>query len=148
MFVLDPLLPFEITTGAIETHSAYLPRSAVMALVPQLDALTAAPIPCNDGPGAILRAAIAAMFECADSLDEASADLLAEALPHLLAPALLKAAGAQPLPTRLRQMHLQQIRRYAREHLADCNLDPAVVPRQSSCRRAICMTCSRASRSR
>ncbi|HSV84463.1 MAG TPA: helix-turn-helix domain-containing protein [Ramlibacter sp.] len=124
IFVLDPTQPFEIATGTIETRSVYLARSALLALVPQLDALTALPISCSDGPGAILRAAIDAMFDCAASLDDSSADRIADALPHLLAPALLKAAGAQALPSRLRHLHIQQIRRYAREHLGDSTLDP------------------------
>lgn len=126
LFVVDPSRPFGIRTGEIHTQSVYLPRAALVALLPDFEHLTALPVPCERGAGAVLRATLAEMFTHADSLDDDAADGLADALPHLLAPALAAlAVRREASPSRLRRLHLQQIRRYVLEHLGDPALDGA-----------------------
>lgn len=124
LFVLDPARPFGIETGSISSSSIYLPTSAVRALVPQIDQLTALPIRGGQGAGAVFRAAADELVAHASELDEATADRMGEALPYLLAPALA-ALGGRPtvLPGALRQLHKRRILQYVRDHLADPALD-------------------------
>jgi AraC-like DNA-binding protein len=126
IFVIDPTQAFHIRTGSIETRSVYITRSSLLALIPFLDEVTAIPVRCDTGPAAILRAAIDAMFESGASLNEQAADRIADALPHLLVSALMAVRSRDECATsRLRQFHMQQIRRYVREHLADAELNAA-----------------------
>lgn len=126
-FIVDPASPFEITTGAMTTRSVYLLRSTLVQLVPELAGLTATPIECHAGPAAILRCAVDAIFDSAECLDGESSERIAEALPHLVAAALRSAEGATALPSRLRHMHKERIRRYVKEHLGDPELGPAAI---------------------
>lgn len=124
MFVLDPARPFDIETGNISSTSIYLPTSAVRALVPQLDQLTALPIRGTQGVGAVFRAAADELVARASELDEPTADRMGEALPYLLAPALAALGGrASVLPGALRQLHQRRIQQFVRDHLADPALD-------------------------
>lgn len=123
MFLVDPAAAFRITTGEIQTLSVYLSRPALLARVPALAEHTAVPIPCSSGAGAILRATVEALFQAAGSLDEDTADRLADALPYLLAPALLAQwQDERPAPSRLHRLHLERIRRHVAEHLGDPGL--------------------------
>jgi AraC-like DNA-binding protein len=127
-FVVDPAAAFEIDTGDMETRSVYLLRSTLVQLMPELPALTAVPISCESGAAAVLRSAVDALFDrAAANLDAESAESIGEALPHLLAAALRPAAGTAHLPSKLRLMHKERIRRYVRQHLADSELDPAAI---------------------
>jgi len=126
-FIVDPSSPFEITTGSMTTRSIYLLRSTLVQLLPDLPGLTATPIACHTGPASILRCAVDAVFDCAACLDAESAERIAEALPHLVAAALRSVDGAAALPSRLRQMHKERIRRYVKEHLGDPELGPAAI---------------------
>jgi AraC-like DNA-binding protein len=109
------------------TRSVYLLRSTLVQLVPELAGLTATPIECHAGPAAILRCAVDAIFDSAECLDGESSERIAEALPHLVAAALRSAEGATALPSRLRHMHKERIRRYVKEHLGDPELGPAAI---------------------
>lgn len=124
MFVLDPARPFDIETGSISSHSIYLPTSAMRALVPQLDQLTALPIRGGQGAGAVFRAAADELVARAGDLDEDTADRIGAALPYLLAPALAALGGSTSvLPGALRQLHKRRILQFVRDHLADPALD-------------------------
>lgn len=124
LFVLDPARPFDIETGNISSNSIYLPTSAVRALVPQIDQLTALPIRGEQGAGAVFRAAADELVARAGELDEATADRIGEALPYLLVPALAALAGrTSVLPGALRQLHKRRILQFVRDHLSDPALD-------------------------
>ncbi|MBL0423348.1 helix-turn-helix domain-containing protein [Ramlibacter sp. AW1] len=127
IFVLDPCRPFSISTGEMEARSVYLPRATMLALVPGLEDITAQPIPGGHGPGAVLRAAIDALFDSAPSMKPETADRMADALPHLLAPAILDIAGEQSMPSRIAALHKEQIRRHVHANLGDHRLDPSSI---------------------
>jgi len=122
VFVIDPARPFSIDTGEVRSHSVYLPTSAVRSLVPQIDDLTARPIRGDRGPAAIFRAALEELFASLETLQDDVADCLGEALPALLAAALVP-YGAERTPSRLRQLHKRRIARFVRDHLGDPQLD-------------------------
>jgi AraC family transcriptional regulator, positive regulator of tynA and feaB len=121
VFVIDPARPFSIETGEVASHSVYLPTSAVRSLVPQLDDLTAIPIR-GDGAAAVFRAAMAQVFASITTLQDDVADCIGEALPALLAAALLPHASAR-MPSRLRQLHKRRIAQFVHDHLGDPQLD-------------------------
>ena len=125
IFMIDPSRPFTIQTGAIRTYSIYLQPASIRQLVPQLDGLTARPIPGYGGAGAIFRALLDEVFQLAPALNEAMADRIADAVPYVLATALGSLPEARDvLPTQLKLFHKQRIRSFAREHLDDPQLDP------------------------
>jgi AraC-like DNA-binding protein len=109
------------------TRSVYVLRSTLLPLLPDLAALTAIPVSCASGPAAVLRCAVDALFDAAATLDPDGAERIADALPYLVAAALRAPAAAAPLPSRLRQMHKDNIRRHVREHLGDTTLGPATI---------------------
>jgi AraC family transcriptional activator of tynA and feaB len=122
VFAIDPARPFSIETGEVRSHSVYLPTSAVRAVVPQLDDLTAVPLRGEGGALAIFRAAVDEVFASLASLQDEVADRIGEALPPLLAAALAQHVGA-PTPSRVRQLHKHRIRRFVLDHLGDPLLD-------------------------
>lgn len=126
--VIDPTQPFSIETTEMRTHSLYLEREAVRAVLPDIDSLTARVIDGQSGAGAVFTALINELFKLAPTLDEDTADALAEALPYNLAAAMtsLKRDSANNV-SRLKLHHLQRIRRYAREHLRDHKLDAKAI---------------------
>jgi AraC-like DNA-binding protein len=128
VFVIDPARPFSIETGEVTSHSVYLPTSAVRTLVPQLDELTAIPIRSDHGAAAVFRAAMEQLFASLATLQDDAADCIGDALPALLAAALLPAASAR-VPSRLRQMHKRRIVQYVRDHLADPQLNASSIAR-------------------
>lgn len=129
MFVIDPSRPFSIETGEILTHSLYLEPETLRAVLPEVETLTARAVRCDEGAGAIFRSMVGAMFDAADRLNEATADRLAEALPHVLCAALGGVAGAGDAipPSRVRLMHKQRILRFLRENLRNHELDAGMV---------------------
>jgi AraC-like DNA-binding protein len=128
LFVIDPSKPFSIETGDVCSHSVYLPTSAVRALVPQLDDLTAVPMRADTGAAAIFRAAVDGLFASVDVLRDEVADHLGAALPSLLAAALAQ-HGTAPMPSRLRQLHKRRIRQFVADHLGDAQLDANAIAR-------------------
>lgn len=130
VFVIDPARPFSIETGEVRSHSVYLPTSAVRALVPQLDDLTALAIRCDNGAGAMFRAAVDELFASVAVLKEEAADRIGEALPYLLAAALApQGAAAEPATSRLRRLHQRRILQFVRDHLGDPQLDAETIAR-------------------
>lgn len=128
MFIIDPSRPFSIETGEIVTHSMYLERDSLRAVLPEVETLTARAVRCHEGAGAVFRGMSDAMFAAVDRLDESTADRLSDALPHLLCAALAGVAGecAAP-PSRLRLMHKQRILRFLRENLRNHELDAGMI---------------------
>lgn len=123
-FVIDPARPFTIETGEMASHSVYLSTSAVRALVPNLDQLTAVAIPGGEGVGAIFRAATDQLFASVESLREDVADRLGDALPYLLASALASlSAPSGGASGRLHQLHTARIRQFVLDNLGDSSLD-------------------------
>lgn len=127
MFLIDPARPFSIETGEILTHSVYLEPEGVRTVVPELESLTAVSFRATEGAGALFRSLVDEMFALADVLDEASADRLADALPHVLAAALANVRRSEVLPTRMRAMHRQRIQQFVRENLRNHDLDASLV---------------------
>lgn len=128
IFMIDLTRPFEIETGEILTHSVYLDPARVCDLMPQAEALTALPIKSHGGPGAMFRVMFDELFALAPTLDESLADHIAEMLPHVLVTALSSLKQVDEiLPTRMKLLHKQRVRRYAREHLREANLDAEAI---------------------
>jgi AraC family transcriptional activator of tynA and feaB len=129
MFMIDPSRPFSIETGEIVTHSIYLEPEAIRAVLPEAETLTARAVRCDKGAAAVFRGMADAMFAAADLLDEATADRLADGLPHVLCAAFAGLAGgsASIPPSRLRLMHKQRILRCLRENLRNHELDAEMV---------------------
>ena len=130
MFMIDPSRPFCIETGDILTHSVYLEPEALRGVVPELDTLTARAISGNEGAGALFRSLLDETFALAPTLNEDTADRIADALPHVWGVALgvLGSSGSCP-PSRLRLLHKQRILAFARANLRNHDLDAACVAR-------------------
>jgi AraC family transcriptional activator of tynA and feaB len=126
VFVIDPARPFSIETGEVRSHSLYLPTSAVRAIVPQLDDVTATPMRGDSGAAAIFRAAVDELFASVATLQDEVADRIGEALPSLLGAALVQ-QGPAPLPSRLRQLHKRRICQFVQENLGDPQLDAGTI---------------------
>jgi AraC-like DNA-binding protein len=128
LFIVDPCRPFSIETGEIRVHSVYVQPSALRALVPDLDSLTAMAIRCNQGPGAMFRAAIDELVTLTPSLDEAVADRVADALPYMLALALASLERkTDRMPSHLKLLHKHRITRFVRDNLCDVGLDANMI---------------------
>jgi AraC-like DNA-binding protein len=122
--VIDTVRPLHIETSAIRIRSVYLDRTQFVESYPQVDAVTARTFEATQGSGAIFRSMFDEMFRLAPTLDDSTADSIAEALPFVLATSLHGVReGASPnTGSKLRQFHKQRIRRYARGSLRDPNL--------------------------
>lgn len=128
VFVIDPARPFHIETSEIETDSIYVNANLLRQRVPELDLLTARAIPTDEGAASLFRDAVQGAFRLLPGLDEDVADDVAEALLHLLAPALrAQLRGHERMPARLKAHHHQRIVRFVRAHLSDSALDVATI---------------------
>lgn len=128
LFIIDPTRPFYIETGDIHTHSVYVNARVLRQYVPEVDQVTARAIPCQNGPALLFKEMVESIFRLAPTLDNNSADHIAEALLHLLTPALRSGLGEEArLPTRLESHHRQRIFRFVRENLGDSSLDALMV---------------------
>lgn len=126
--LIDPARPFSIETTEMRTHSLYLEREAVRAVLPEIDVLTSRSINGQSGAGAMFTAMVNEMFKLAPMLDEDTADTIAESLPYALATAFVTLKHERVLlQPRLKLLHRQRIRRFAREHLRDHKLDAATI---------------------
>lgn len=128
--LVDLSRPFRIDIHAATVQTIYLSATLLRDCTARLADASALSLP-GDFPGtAYLRAVFDQIFTHTDSLTEAVADRLADAMPHMLATALTELAETDtPSPTRLRQHHQQQVRRYAREHLSDPALCAEMIAR-------------------
>ena len=128
MFLIDPARPFSIETGEIFTTSLYVARSAVRALIPEIDSYTSIAIPTDVGPAALFRAFIDELFRIAPQLDSRAADRVADTVPFVLATALGSVdLGERVAPNRTQAAHKQRVLRFIRENLQDPDLDPAKI---------------------
>jgi AraC-like DNA-binding protein len=124
MFMIDPNKAFHIRTGEIQTHSVYLPPAMLRALMPGIDDMTAMAIDATKGVGAMFGHMLDQLFELAPTLDEPTADRIAEALPHMLSTALMSLGQSDEVsPNRLIAMHKLRIDQYIQANLADPSLD-------------------------
>ncbi len=124
IFMIDPSRPFFIETGEILTHSLYLEPDALRDLMPDVDNFTARVIDGEKGTGALFGGMLDGIFPLASTLDEGTADRIADSLPYVLSAALAGLDVGKPVsPLRLRQLHKQRILRYMREHLRDGDLN-------------------------
>lgn len=124
MFMIDPTRAFHIRTGQIQTHSVYLPPAMLRVLMPGIDDMTAMAIDATHGVGAMFGHMLDQLFELAPTLDEPTADRIAEALPHMLSTALMALGRTDDVsPNRLIAMHKLRIDQYVQANLADPLLD-------------------------
>lgn len=123
MFMIDPSRPFSIDTDSIFTHSIYLEPDALRRLMPEAESLTAITFSCTDGPGALFSAFVHQLCTIADTLDERSADHLADAVPSMLSAALTGTDRSSVGPSRLQALHRQRILNYISQHLCNSALD-------------------------
>jgi AraC-like DNA-binding protein len=124
MFMIDPTRAFHIRTGEIQTHSVYIPPAMLRALIPGIDDMTALAIDATQGVGALFGRMLDQLFELAPTLDEATADRIAESLPHVLSTALMSLGRSEDVsPNKLIAMHKQRIDQFIMANLADPELD-------------------------
>lgn len=130
IFVIDPSRPFHIEASDIYVHSVYLKPCALRQLLPQFDTLTALAIRCDHGPGAIFRSVLDGLFSMTETMSEAIADDMSDALPYLLAPALRNLEkSSDKSASRLKALHRQRISRFVRDNLWDSNMDANAIAR-------------------
>jgi AraC-like DNA-binding protein len=130
IFVIDPSKPFDIEASEIYVHSAYIKPCALRQLLPHFDTLTALPIRCDKGPGAIFRSVLDGLFAMTQTMSEEIADDMSDALPYLLAPALRNLEkSSDRSATSLQALHRQRISRFVRDNLWDSNLDANKIAR-------------------
>jgi AraC family transcriptional activator of tynA and feaB len=124
--VIDPARAFRIETNQIRIRSVYIDRGHFTSAFTQ--ELTARPVDGASGPGAIFRSMLDEMFRMASTLDEDTADSIADALPFVLATALHSLRGGTlPTASRLKSFHKQRIKRYARGSLRDPRLTTRLI---------------------
>jgi AraC family transcriptional activator of tynA and feaB len=128
--LIDPVESFDIETSAIRIRSVYLDRTQFLACFPQISVVTARAFAGAQGPGALFRSMFDEMFRLGASLDDDTADSIADSLPFVLATSLrqLMDRPADRDISRLRAYHKHRIRRFARGSLSDpqlCVLDIA-----------------------
>lgn len=128
IFMIDPQRKFFIETGKILTHSVYMEPEVLRDLMPDFGQYTARVVNGRQGPGALFSGMLDGMFGLAASLNEDTADRIAESLPYVFSAALSSIALEQPMtPSRLKQLHKQRILRYMRDHLRDSDLSAASI---------------------
>jgi AraC family transcriptional regulator, positive regulator of tynA and feaB len=126
--VIDPVRSFHIETDSIRIRTVYLDRARFISAFPEIESLTARPIDGQYGPGAIFRSMLDEMFRIASTLDDDTADSIADALPFVLATALQTIkSDSVPTASRLKMFHKQRIKRYARGSLRDPRLTARVI---------------------
>jgi AraC-like DNA-binding protein len=128
--LVDLTRPFRIEIHGATVQTIYLSASLLRDCTARLADAAALSLPGDLPAAAYLRALFDQIFSRTDSLTEAVADRLADAMPHVLATALTELAETDaPTPTRLRQHHQHQVRRYAREHLSNPALCAEMIAR-------------------
>lgn len=127
-FVIDPSRPFHIQTTDSEVHSVYLEPQALRQVLPHWDMLTARAIRPDVKTAALFTGLLDQLFAMAPDIGEDTADDIAEALPHLLAPALRTLQDeTDASPSRLKALHRQRILAYVRDHLWDSQLSAQTI---------------------
>jgi AraC family transcriptional activator of tynA and feaB len=120
--LIDLSRPFRLQVGTATVQTLYLPLAALRDAMPRLDQLSAVGIHGHLSAVGYLRVLFQELFAHASELTEAVADRVADAIPHMLAAAFESMAFVEVSPSQLRQQYKQQVRRFARDHLADPTL--------------------------
>lgn len=120
--LIDLSRPFRLETGTATVQTLYMPLAALREAMPRLDQFSAVGIHGHLSAVGYLRVIFQELFAHASELTEAVADRMADAIPHMLAAAFESMASTDIAPSQLRQQYKQQVRRYARDHLADPEL--------------------------
>jgi AraC family transcriptional activator of tynA and feaB len=120
LYLIDPSESFLIETSEMLTHSVYLPKSILRSLVADIEDMTAMPIDVQSGAGAMMGSMLDHLFEMGPSLNELTADRIADALPYVLSAAISPSSSEARLPeARLRSMHRRRVMQAVQEHLFD-----------------------------
>lgn len=121
--LIDPARPFTMESDDISCHSLYLEREMVEAAIPGARELTARTVDGNRGAGALFKCLAEGAIGMASVLEEDVADAIAHALPYALAAALVP-MGSDVLQgnSKIRELQLRRVRRFALEHLHDGGL--------------------------
>ncbi|HVI53442.1 MAG TPA: helix-turn-helix domain-containing protein [Luteibacter sp.] len=117
--LIDLSRPFRLQMGTATVQVVYMPLATLREVMPRLDQLSAVCLPGNLGAVGYLRVLLGEMFAHTCDLTEAVADRLADAIPHMLAAAFASRGRTEPSPSQLRYQYKQQVRRFAKDHLAD-----------------------------
>lgn len=120
--IIDLSQPFRLDVGRCTVQAIHLPMAALRDAIPRLGDVAAIGLPGHLASVGFLRVLFQEMFAHPAGLTEATADRLADAIPHILAVALESVGTGSDAVPRLRQYHKRQVRQYAREHLADPDL--------------------------
>jgi AraC family transcriptional regulator, positive regulator of tynA and feaB len=127
--LIDPARDYLMQSTNIHVRTLYVDRRAVEAAIPSYSDLTARTISFRSGPGAIFAAVVDETFRLTAMLDDRIADPIADAIPFVLASAVatqsLGEGGNAERSVRI--MHMQRIRRFALQYLADPRLDVAAI---------------------
>lgn len=124
--LIDPARDYLMQSTDIHVRTLYVDRRAIEAAIPSYRDLTARTITFRSGPGAILAAMVDETFRLTAMLDDRIADSIADAIPLVLASAVAADTPADDARG-VRAMHMQRIRRYALQNLADARLDAAAI---------------------
>jgi AraC-like DNA-binding protein len=127
--LIDLSRPFRLETARATVQTVYLPMAALREAVPRIDQVSAIGLHGHLAAVAYLRVLFQELFAHAAELTEAVAGRLADAIPHMLAAALESMDAVDVSPSQLRQQYKQQVRRFAREHLADPGLCAEMIGR-------------------
>lgn len=129
--VIEPERPFSIETTEMLARSVYLERETVRSVMPYLHAFTACAVNGRSGAGMLFNSMLNDVFKLAPTLDEDTADSIAEALPHVLAAAfgsVNKEVACES--SRLKAFHKQRVLRFVRSSLHNSKLDAAAIARR------------------
>jgi AraC family transcriptional regulator, positive regulator of tynA and feaB len=117
--LIDLSRPFRLQIGTATVQTLYLPLAALRETMPRLDQLSAIGLHGHVSAVGYLRVLFQELFAHTAELTEGVADRVADAVPHMLAAAFESMAAVEASPSQLRQQYKQQVRRFARDHLAD-----------------------------
>jgi AraC-like DNA-binding protein len=120
--LIDLSRPFRLQIGAATVQTLHLPLASLREAMPRLDQLSAIGLPGHVSAVGYLRVLFQELFAHTSELTERVADRVADAMPHMLAAAFESMTSVEISPSQLRQQYKQQVRRFARDHLADPEL--------------------------
>ncbi|WP_213949741.1 helix-turn-helix domain-containing protein [Luteibacter sp. dw_328] len=120
--LIDLSRPFRLQTHQSTVQTLYMPLAALRETMPRLDQMSAVGLHGHLSAVGYLRVLFQELFAHASELTEAVADRVADAVPHMLAAAFESMVSVEASPSQLRQQYKQQVRRFARDHLADPKL--------------------------
>jgi AraC family transcriptional activator of tynA and feaB len=133
LFLVDPSRPFITETDHIVFQSVQVPKSALRALVPELDAFTARTFPGDTCAGEMVRVVADQMTGNLTTLIPEAIDLVVDSTLNLVAALLLSQGRSEaPIPCRRQLMQRHWVQRYISEHLHEPQLSPARIAKGSN----------------